>query len=119
MNTTNVVWTYEQAEAYVNGIKDMVKSFGFDIAIVGGVRERGYSDHDLDLVFAPIDNKAMNNVDWVYSLGKSEVSSGLGAHGQQKTIELHDGRHVDIFFNKHVYDYSPKLDPETNELLNV
>lgn len=49
-------WTIEEGLTLIRGLQPQAKTFGYHIALGGGVLNKGVSEKDLDLYFLPMDN---------------------------------------------------------------
>ena len=47
-------WSLEDAEAFLESLMPELKRAGYKARIAGGVKLRGFSTHDLDLVVTPV-----------------------------------------------------------------
>lgn len=48
------VWTIETGINFVRSLQDVSRKYGYHVALGGGVLNRGYSEHDLDVYFLPM-----------------------------------------------------------------
>lgn len=98
------IWTLETAEIFVRGITRIAANNGFKIDIVGGVKQRGYSKHDLDLSITSIDfdNEGdeevfIDQLEDLYEIIKAPASSlGMGISHYILTTD-DDDKEVDLF----------------------
>lgn len=98
-------WTLEEANKLIGKLAPICKKYGYNVPkIVGGVKTRGKSFHDLDLVMTPVDPDG----EFDFESWEKEVEHKLGVSGdftyQMANYEMHldDGRIVDIFFEDNI-----------------
>lgn len=100
------VWTLETAEKFVHSITRLAADNGFKIDIVGGVKQRGYSKHDLDLAITSIDfdeegdeEMFISRLKDLYEVIKAPSSSlGMGISHYILTMG-NDDKEVDLFID--------------------
>lgn len=95
---SNAVWTQESAEEFVKQIQNLANNCGITIEITGGVKQRGYSNKDLDLSLNAIGDDP--DLEWFIN-GLEEKGMSVDQIKSHKllTVELPDGRFVDMFIS--------------------
>lgn len=53
-------WTLDEALTVIRDLQPRIKALGWHVALAGGVLNVGRSDKDLDLVFLPLQNTAID-----------------------------------------------------------
>ena len=93
------VWDTESAIAHVQEMMPLITKCGFSAAVVGGVANRGWSDHDLDILLTALDE---DNCDFEPIADKLHRDTAHylrnGSLFEVFTYRDSIGRIVDLFF---------------------
>lgn len=105
------MWTLQQAIDLHNALLPLVRSVGFCVALTGGVLREGSSQHDVDVIFYPLQAPAgdvaalqevLRGFGMVRRVHREAVTARWRSRGSldEKWVEVWDldGKRVDVFF---------------------
>lgn len=104
-------WTLEEALQLHNQLVPIAKTIGFGVGLTGGILRNGRSDHDIDVIFYPLQAPAGDFAELKGALkvfgmqlymAREMLHEGWRSRGSQdeKWVEVwkHMGKRVDVFF---------------------
>lgn len=86
------MWTIKQANFYLKQISPLLKKAGYNAKIIGSVKNKGYSTHDLDILLIPY----RNNFDFEIIMKK--LSGDFTFENETYEHYTKSGRIVDFWF---------------------
>lgn len=106
-----VMWSLQEALDLIHRIQEPANQAGWYVALAGGVLNKGYSYHDLDLVLVPMDcnqlgtwnmGYVMRDVKATYVRNSEDMLSSWRSRGSNdsKFVEHWDigGRRIDLIY---------------------
>lgn len=105
------MWTLSQAIELHNSLLPVARSAGFCVALTGGVIREGSSDHDVDVIFYPLQaptgdvgklQQSLRDFGMKQRVARSAVTAGWRSKGSldEKWVEVWDldGKRIDTFY---------------------
>jgi hypothetical protein len=99
----DTVWTLEEGLAVVRTLQPVARSYGYHVALGGGVLNRGYSKKDLDIYFLPLESgpsHAERLAVWLQDFFGDKHPSFIGYGPSLFTYKLtfnSDHKRIDVF----------------------
>ena len=93
-------WRIEDALEYLRALQPIAAEMGYNLSLGGGVLNKGYSIHDLDIVVAPAKERTMELdkcLEWIESLLECNE---IVQNRIWNPMRMMDGRKVDWFIVK-------------------
>lgn len=94
-------WIYADAERFIKQISNVVQQSGFDITLIGSVKNKGKSENDLDLLLIP-QHKNHDIEMLMYGFDNMGFSQDQ-VRDDLLMLELPNGKHVDLFIQDYIY----------------
>ena len=94
------MWTLDKALQLVRNLQPHLMAVGWFAALAGGVLNKGYSEHDLDLVFVPMKTESMDLGSLHQALhfaGWERTHTANMMQEHWKTKGSPDGKYVEVY----------------------
>lgn len=85
------MWNQETAEEYLHSIQPILEQAGYNSEIVGSVKEKGFSNKDLDIALTP------KNEEYNFEIIIEKIHGDFSMDQETYYTVLSDGRVVDFF----------------------